>query len=121
VGDFLDQSPTQIYEHFINLHELIELEKEESVKESLRNIDCTLTIVESLGGKRPIEKTHKEKMEAQTKEKILDNFVLKNEEKGFDAKECCLVVETTREEYDVYFLFNTALVPNVEIEVYRFE
>jgi hypothetical protein len=121
VGDFLNQSPTQICECFTNLHELIKLEKEESTKKSLRNIDCTLTIVESLGGKQPTKKFHKEKMEAQKKEKILDNIVLEKEEKGFDVKECCLVAETIGEEYDVYFLFSIALVPNVEIEVYRFK
>ncbi len=47
--------------------------------------------------------------------------MLEKEEKGFYAKDCCLVVETIGEKYDVYFLFNTALVPNVEIEVYRFK
>jgi hypothetical protein len=57
----------------------------------------------------------------QKKEKIMDNIVLQKEEKGFDAKECCLVVETIGEEYDVYFLFGTPLVLNVEIEVYRFK
>jgi transcription termination factor NusB len=31
--------------------ELIDLVKEESAKESFRNINCILTIVESLGGK----------------------------------------------------------------------
>ncbi len=51
----------------------------------------------------------------------MDNIVLQKEEKGFDAKECCLVVETIGEEYDVYFLFGTPLVLNVEIEVYRFK
>jgi hypothetical protein len=30
--------------------------------------------------------------------------VLEKEEKWFDVKECCLVVETIGEEYDVYFL-----------------
>ncbi len=94
MGDFLDQSPTQICERFTNLHELIKLEKEESIKESLRNIDCTLTIVESLGGNEPIKKQYKEKMGVQKKEKILDNIVLKKKEKGFDAKECCLVAKT---------------------------
>ncbi len=62
------------------------------------------TIVESLSGKQPTKKPHKEKIEAQKKEKILDNIVLEKEEKWFDVKECCLVVETIGEEYDVYFL-----------------
>ncbi len=117
----MDRSPTQICESFTNLHELIDLVKEESAKESLRNINCILTIVASLGGKWPTKKPHKEKMEVQKKEKILDNIVLEKEEKGFYAKDCCLVTETIGEKYDVYFLFGTALMPNVEIEVYRFK
>jgi hypothetical protein len=76
--------------------------------------------MESSSGKRPMKKLHKEKMEAQIKEKILDNIVLEKE-KGFDAKKCHLVVETIGEEYDVCFPFGIALVPNVEIEVHKFK
>jgi hypothetical protein len=64
VGDLLDWSPTTICEHFTNLHELIELEKEEFSKKSLRNFDRILTIVESSSRKRPTKKPHTEKNKA---------------------------------------------------------
>jgi hypothetical protein len=120
-GDLLDRSPSTICEHFTDLHELIKLKKEEFARKSLKKIYYTLITMESSSGKKPMKKAHKEKMEAQIKGKILDNIVPEKEDKGFDAKECCIVVETIREEYDVCFPFGIALLPNVEIEVLRFK
>jgi hypothetical protein len=41
-----------------------------------------------------VKKPRIEKTKAQKKEKVLKNILLKKEEKGFDAKKCCFVVET---------------------------
>ncbi len=48
VGDLKDWSPSTICEQFTSLHELIELEKEEYARKSLRNLDYISTIVENL-------------------------------------------------------------------------
>ncbi len=46
VSDLPDWSPTQIVEHFIDFHEIIELENEKFTKKSLRKFDPTLISME---------------------------------------------------------------------------
>ncbi len=113
VSDLPDWSLAQIVEHFIDFHEIIELENEESTQKSLRNYNRTLISMENYNGKWLVKKPCKEKTKAQKKGKILKNIVLEEEEKGFDAKECCFVAETIGEKYDIYFSFGHIPMPNV--------